>query len=84
MKLFSKAWMNNTARDWVQYGECNVCAVDWSALAGKTWTDGFNYATVATKHTKQVAHVIIRFIKFLIDKQGLKISDISIAGHRYA
>lgn len=71
--------MKKTVLEWVDYGVCNVCAVDWSAMAGKSILD---YVEVATKNTKQVANAIVRFTKFLVKEQGLNIEEVSIVGHR--
>lgn len=75
---FSKDWMNKTVREWIKYRDCNVCAVDWSVLAGE-----LNYLKVATIYTKQVANAVHRFMEFLIKEQGMNIRQASIAGHRY-
>lgn len=66
----------------MKYHRCNVCAVDWSALAGKGVLGATKYATVATKHTKQVANVIHRFMEFLVKERVMITDAVSIAGHR--
>lgn len=73
--------MNKTVYDWVEMCECNVCAVDWSVMAGKDNFDAIKYPLVAVKYTKVTSNVIRRFMLFLNDN-GMKIDDVSMAGHR--
>lgn len=76
--FFSKGWMEKTASDWAKNNDCNVCAVDWSKISG---THAIQYPIVATFSTVVTANAIHRFISFL-EKNGMNITDVVIAGHR--
>lgn len=66
--------MGKTAISWADFGDCNVCAVDWSRLAN------YDYSIAAFQHTKMVSNAISNFMRFL-SKHGMNIEHVSIAGH---
>lgn len=68
------AWMRTIAMDWAQFGDCNVCAVDWSRLAN------YAYPIAAMHHSKIVADFVVQFMIFLM-KNGMDFRQVSIAGH---
>lgn len=68
------AWMRAIAMNWARFGDCNVCAVDWSRLAN------YDYSIAAMHHTKDVADFVARFMKFLM-KNGMDSRQVSIVGH---
>lgn len=71
----SEGWMGRTAIDWAEFGDCNVCIVDWSRLAF------YDYPVAAGEHTKMVSRAISNLINFL-EQHGMNIEEVSIAGHR--
>lgn len=83
-------WMFETADVWTKNTSCNVCAVDWSPLAGDfkisihKLSSLFNrliaYPQVSMLYTRLTSNVIVRFMKFL-EQHGMKIDQVSIAGH---
>lgn len=81
--------MNETAKAWAKNVDCNVCVVDWRPLSGKSFDvkdvldaiTHLNYVKVAMEYTVLTKNSIHRFMEFLKD-QGMKIDQVSIAGHR--
>lgn len=72
--------MQQTVEDWAANGDCNVCAIDWSALAGDELLDVINYSKVAMHYTRLASNAIIQFMSFL-QQHGMNIEEVSMAGH---
>lgn len=65
--------MIRTSLDWAKYGDTNVCAVDWHALAA-------NFYSVAAQRTKYVGRVVGKFLQRTIGF-GMPLNEITVAGH---
>lgn len=67
--------MERSASNWADNG-CNVCGVDWSALASVF----IRYDNVAKSNVPRVAKHIAKFIRFL-KSNGANVNTVSMAGH---
>lgn len=68
-------WMAATSKDWVKYGNTNVCMVDWSRLSFA------GYVLASLVNTKIVGYYVTQFIQGLVTNGGFKLADVTIAGH---
>lgn len=64
--------MRETAENWAEFGDCNVCIVDWSRLSH------YSYRLTAKKHLKMVADASIQFMRFLM-QHGMDIEHVTLA-----
>lgn len=69
--------MRETTENWAEFGDCNVCIVEWSRLAH------FSYRITAKKHLKMVADASVQFMRFLIE-HGMDIEHVSLAADSLA
>jgi hypothetical protein len=54
-----RTWLKQTAQDYIQYQNTNVCTVSWKPMA-------FNDYGVSARHTDGVARVTTQFIEYLV------------------
>lgn len=85
--------MYETAEAWVKHANCSVCVVDWRELSGSSSNkendlsdvgelfSNWKYYEIAMEHTVLTKNSIHKFMEFL-KQNGMKIEEVSIAGHR--
>jgi pimeloyl-ACP methyl ester carboxylesterase len=68
-----RAWLKETAQDYIRYANTNVCAVNWNAMA-------LNRYGVSASHTDGVARITTQFVNYLV-ASGFKLDRMTLVGH---
>lgn len=67
-------WMSRLAPIWAQYGDTNVCAVDWSQLSRYIYS-------AAAYNIRAVGRYIGVFVESLVKNNGFNLDQFTISGH---